>query len=73
VRVWDLSSLCCVAVGSGHTDAVGSVGLAQRAATYASKRAFAVSGGMDKVLKRWTFVPTANGGTTGDNNSQKNF
>lgn len=37
----------------GHTEAVGAVSIAHNPATYLSHRAFLVSGGGDKILKRW--------------------
>ena len=43
----------CVAVGEGHADAVGSVCVSQKIATYQSKIAFMISGAGDKILKRW--------------------
>jgi len=52
-RVWSLGSRQCVAVCVGHTDAVGAVTLSTCPATYASRGAFVVSGGADKILKRW--------------------
>lgn len=52
-RLWDLSSQQCIAIGSGHTDSVGSIGISQRSSTYLSKQAAIVTGAMDKVLKRW--------------------
>ncbi len=56
VRVWRVSDGVCVAVGEGHTDSVGCVGLFKRdeIATSSSKQAFVVSGSGDKILKRWT-------------------
>ena len=52
-RVWDLLNKRCSAVGEGHADAVGSVCVSQRSATYQSKLAFMISGAGDKILKRW--------------------
>lgn len=59
----------CVAVGEGHADAVGSVCVSQKLATYQSKIAFMISGAGDKILKRWPLpvhslsgdVPTGQG------------
>lgn len=42
-----------MAVGEGHTDSVGSVAMSQSKASYASRNVFAVSGGADRILKRW--------------------
>lgn len=53
-RVWSTSSLECVAVAEGHSDAVGCVAISQRLSTYSSKLAVFVSGGGDKVLKKWS-------------------
>lgn len=53
--VWDLSSEKCVAVCTGHSDSVGSVCLSSNIATFRSKQSFIISGGADKVLKRWNF------------------
>ena len=54
-RVWDTTILSCCAIATGHTDAIGSVGIAKNKATFASRAAFIVSGGADKVLKKWSF------------------
>lgn len=43
----------CVALGEGHTEAVGAVNISHNPASYASRKAFAVSGAGDKILKRW--------------------
>jgi U3 small nucleolar RNA-associated protein 13 len=45
--------MCC-GVGVGHTDSVGSICVSQRDSTYASKLAVIVTGGVDKVIKRWS-------------------
>lgn len=55
--VWNLLNMTCVAICSGHSDSVGAIGLCSNLATYKSKRSFIVSGGADKVLKRWNFFP----------------
>ena len=44
----------CVAVGEGHTDAIGSICMSHNPATYQSRKAFMVSGAGDKILKRWS-------------------
>ena len=51
--VWNVADLSAVAVGEGHTDAVGSVCVSRSKASYASRTAFMASGGADKILKRW--------------------
>lgn len=51
--VWSVADRACVAVAEGHTDAVGSVVLSRSRASYTSRAAFVVSGGADKILKRW--------------------
>lgn len=56
VKYWDLLSNICVGVGEGHTDAVNSVGIHKANATHLSKKDFAVSGGVDKILKRWSLI-----------------
>ena len=43
----------CVAIGQGHTDAVGAVCVSQSHATYASRAVSIISGAADKILKRW--------------------
>lgn len=45
----------CIAQGIGHTDSVSSVGFSKFNATYASRRAYIVTGGNDKILKKWSF------------------
>mmetsp|Transcript_48422 Transcript_48422/g.95929 ORF Transcript_48422/g.95929 Transcript_48422/m.95929 type:complete len:1007 (+) Transcript_48422:70-3090(+) len=52
--VWSVLDRTCVAVGEGHTDAIGAVCVSQNKASYASRAAFVVSGAADKILKRWT-------------------
>ena len=46
----------CVGIGTEHTEAIGSVCCSQRSSTYQAKIAFIVSGGGDKVLKRWALA-----------------
>jgi U3 small nucleolar RNA-associated protein 13 len=55
--VWSVRERTCVAVGEGHTDAIGAVCVSQNKATYASRAAFVASGAADKILKRWA-LPT---------------
>jgi U3 small nucleolar RNA-associated protein 13 len=59
VMVWDLLTYQCIAHGEGHADSVSSVGISQRLSTYQSKQSFIISAGMDKVIKRWNFHPSA--------------
>ena len=56
-------SYTCYGTALGHSDAVGSVCLAQREATYQSKQGFLVSGGVDMVLKRWSLAGITGGGS----------
>jgi len=73
VRIWDLheqahassSSSSCVLVGTGHTDAVGTVAISQHTASYANKQAFAVSAAGDKIIKKWSFLLTPKGPAAG--------
>jgi len=66
-RVWSVPAadmhsvtpVSCVAIAQGHTDAVGSVCISQRISTYTAKRAAMISGGGDKVLKRWPLAGLA--------------
>lgn len=51
--VWSVRDRSCVAVGEGHTDAIGAVCVSQSKATYASRAAFVASGAADRILKRW--------------------
>jgi U3 small nucleolar RNA-associated protein 13 len=55
-RLWSTSTSKCVALAAGHTDAVSSIALSHRLSTYASNCAIFVSGGGDKVLKRWRLL-----------------
>ena len=57
VRIWNSHTSKCVSIGSEHTEAVGSVCCSQRPSTYLAKVAFIISGGADKVLKKWIFNP----------------
>jgi len=59
-RLWDLETRKCIAIGEGHTDAVGSIGISQKPSTYLSKKAFIVTGAMDKVLKKWPISSSLN-------------
>jgi U3 small nucleolar RNA-associated protein 13 len=51
--VWSTEHLQCVAIGEGHTDAVGAICVSRNKASYASRNAFIATGGADKILKRW--------------------
>lgn len=61
MRLWDCKNRRCVAIASGHTEAVGAAALSRRAGRYevAGKAAtngggaFAVTASMDRTLKRW--------------------
>ena len=61
--VWNIRTHTCVAVGEGHTDAIGAVCASQNKATYTSRAAFIATGAADKILKRWT-LPVHNFVTT---------
>lgn len=63
VRVWSVALGDCVAVGEGHTDAIGAVCVSHFQATYQSRKAFVVSGASDKILKKW-LLPTHSFSTT---------
>jgi hypothetical protein len=41
------------AIGNGHTEAVGCVGMSQKTSSYDQNSVFCVSGAGDKILKRW--------------------
>ncbi|RHY33893.1 hypothetical protein DYB32_003281, partial [Aphanomyces invadans] len=53
-RVWNLATLRCVAVCSGHTESVGSIAMAQKIHNYTSGTAFFVTGSSDKTMKLWS-------------------
>jgi U3 small nucleolar RNA-associated protein 13 len=56
-RLWDLSCGRCLAVGEGHTEAVGAVAMSRRSSTNSGNNsAFFVSGAGDKILKKWNVV-----------------
>ena len=59
-RLWSTESGQCIGLGEGHSDAVGCVAICQRQSTYSSKLAAMISGGSDKVLKRWPINPSGN-------------
>jgi U3 small nucleolar RNA-associated protein 13 len=63
-----------VAVGTGHTDSVGSVCLSKRAGDWSttSRGAYGVSGAGDKILKRWS-VPIAVLDSIADDDSSSAF
>jgi U3 small nucleolar RNA-associated protein 13 len=60
-RIWDLESLKCVAVATGHTEAIGATALSRKTGRYdvVGKAAgngagsFIVTASKDKTLKRW--------------------
>jgi U3 small nucleolar RNA-associated protein 13 len=64
-RVWSVDTCQCVGLAEGHTDAVGCVAVSQRPSTYALKMAAFISGGSDKVLKRWSFTPVLTSSISG--------
>lgn len=49
-----MANSTCRALFEGHADAVGAVGISRRTSTYDSKAAVVISGGSDKILKRWS-------------------
>ena len=53
--MWDTLDFSCCGIGEGHTEAVGAIAIASRKSTYDSNTAFIITGGGDKVLKRWKF------------------
>lgn len=59
-------------MGEGHADAVGSVCMSQRIATYTSKIAFMISGAGDKILKRWPLPVHSFAPLTGLNGKENN-
>ena len=52
-RVWNVNEKLCCGIGEGHIDSVGAVSMSKFIASYKSKQVFMVSGGSDKILKRW--------------------
>ncbi|KAG7402182.1 Transducin (beta)-like 3 [Phytophthora boehmeriae] len=67
-RLWDLrpvgskknkTTARCVAVCTGHTEALGAVAISQRATSFATGAAFFVTGSSDKTLKMWSLQPLA--------------
>ena len=60
-RIWHLDSQKCVAVATGHTEAIGATALSRKTGRYevvgkaAEKGAgsFVVTASRDKTLKRW--------------------
>lgn len=61
MRLWDLRSKKCIALATGHTEAIGSTALSQKVARYevggkAARNgagAFVVTVSSDRTLKRW--------------------
>eukprot|EP00548_Thalassiothrix_antarctica_P013995 CAMPEP_0194166932 /NCGR_PEP_ID=MMETSP0154-20130528/2403_1 /TAXON_ID=1049557 /ORGANISM="Thalassiothrix antarctica, Strain L6-D1" /LENGTH=960 /DNA_ID=CAMNT_0038877747 /DNA_START=19 /DNA_END=2901 /DNA_ORIENTATION=+ len=61
IRVWLSTSCKCVAMGTGHTEAIGAIGFSRKVGRYdvTGKAAvngggsFAVSASKDRTLKRW--------------------
>lgn len=60
--VWSTQRRRCVAVAKGHTDAVGCISVSHSLHSYASRQVFMVSGGGDKILKRWALPVHTYGG-----------
>ena len=58
IRLWDVATGDCIAVGEGHTDSVSAVSMYQLEATLLSKQHFVISGGADKILKKWSLNNT---------------
>jgi U3 small nucleolar RNA-associated protein 13 len=52
-RVWNMEQMTCVALGVGHIEAVGSIAMAHGLSTYQAHQGFVVTGGGDKMIKRW--------------------
>jgi WD40 repeat protein len=52
-RVWNVNEKLCCGIGEGHIDSVGAICMSKFIATYRSKQVFMISGGSDKILKRW--------------------
>ena len=60
-RIWDLESLKCIAIATGHTEAIGATALSRKIGRYdiVGKAAengagsFIVTASKDKTLKRW--------------------
>jgi U3 small nucleolar RNA-associated protein 13 len=69
VRIWELDSQQCVAVATGHTEAVGAAAFSRKAAHYrqtsSDHLAFCVSVSVDRTLKRWN-LPRAVLAATGN-------
>ena len=61
MRLWDVNSLKCLGIATGHTEAIGACGLSQKVGRYdvggkAARNgggAFAVTASLDRTLKRW--------------------
>ena len=86
IRLWSTmpNITQCVAVGTGHTDAIGSVALSRKIPLYDitgkaamnGAGAFCVSVSVDRTLKRWNLpgvtALAADNNTTGQRNNNKN-
>ncbi|KAL7546197.1 hypothetical protein ACHAWF_009547 [Thalassiosira exigua] len=67
MRLWHISSLKCLAVATGHTEAVGAVALSKKMGCYdvggkAAEKgagAFVVSASKDRTVKVWTLPGSA--------------
>ncbi|CAI5720484.1 unnamed protein product [Hyaloperonospora brassicae] len=68
-RLWDLRPTggkqmgktlpCCVAVCTGHTEALCAIAISQRATSFATGAAYYVTGSSDKTLKMWSLQSLA--------------
>jgi U3 small nucleolar RNA-associated protein 13 len=67
MRLWHLASQTCVAIATGHTEAVGAAALSRKSGRYEvggkaatnGGGAFAVTASKDRTLKRWNLPGTA--------------
>jgi U3 small nucleolar RNA-associated protein 13 len=67
MRLWHLASQTCVAIATGHTEAVGAAALSRKIGRYEvggkaatnGGGAFAVTASKDRTLKRWNLPGTA--------------
>jgi U3 small nucleolar RNA-associated protein 13 len=67
MRIWSVDSLKCVAVATGHTEAVGATSFSRKSVRFdvsgkAAKNgagSFAVTASKDKTLKRWNLPGSA--------------
>lgn len=69
-RIWHIPTRQCVAVGEGHTEAIGAITLSHHTGSYTSKKVNVYTGAGDKILKRWP-VPIHTLLTTNNNTIKK--